>query len=218
MTVDQPKFRRMGEERRRDDLIAAALDLMAEGGPESATVRAIAARAGATPGLIRYYFSTKDDLWRAAYRTHMTRLTEQCRAAIPAVPRSPGARLTAFVVASLSPPVTDGAALRLWAGFIGMAQRNPAMNEIHETTYLLYRDALQELIAALPGRCDTARLRTLAIACNGVLDGLWLEGCALPDKFADGELARIGVESMGAILGEDLLCHLAPGAADPRPA
>ena len=84
MTVDQPKFRRMGEERRRDDLIAAALDLMAEGGPESATVRAIAARAGATPGLIRYYFSTKDDLWRAAYRTHMTRLTEQCRAAIPA--------------------------------------------------------------------------------------------------------------------------------------
>ena len=69
MTGERRKFRREGEERRRDALIAAALDLVSEGGPEAATVRAIAERAGVTPGLIRHYFRTKEDLTRAAYRT-----------------------------------------------------------------------------------------------------------------------------------------------------
>ena len=42
MTGERRKFRREGEERRRDALISAALDLIAEGGPGAATVRAIA--------------------------------------------------------------------------------------------------------------------------------------------------------------------------------
>ncbi|HRK43503.1 MAG TPA: TetR family transcriptional regulator, partial [Gemmobacter sp.] len=42
MTGERRKFTREGEERRREALIAAALDLVAEGGPGAATVRAIA--------------------------------------------------------------------------------------------------------------------------------------------------------------------------------
>jgi len=48
-------------------------------------------------------------------------------------------------------------------------------------------------------------LRTNAIACNAVIDGLWLEGSVLPDSFATGEIERIGVASVGALLGVDLL-------------
>ncbi len=65
-TADRRPYRREGEEKRRDDLIAAAIDLVAEGGPEAATVRAIAARAGVTPGLILHYFQYKEDRTRAA--------------------------------------------------------------------------------------------------------------------------------------------------------
>ena len=52
-----------------------------------------------------------------------------------------------------------------------------------------------------------AQLRREAIACNAVIDGLWLEGGVLPHGFAPGELVRIGLQSVGAILGVDLTRH-----------
>ena len=79
------------------------------------------------------------------------------------------------------------------------------MRDVHRTTYLGYRDVLQGLIAALPRDVDAATMRAEAIACNGVIDGLWLEACALPEAFVKDELAEIGLRSVGAILGVNLL-------------
>lgn len=217
MTGARRRFRHEGEERRRDALIAAALDLVAEGGIAAATVRAIADRAGVTPGLIRHYFRTKEDLTRAAYRTVMDRMTADNAAVIDTAPPAPEARLAAFVAASLRPPVVDSAAMGLWAGFIHMVRRDPLLRDVHRSTYLHYRNLLEGLIAALPGPHDAARLRMQAIACNGVIDGLWLEGGALPDAFGPDELARIGLVSVGAILGVDLVAHLPPLPVPPLP-
>ncbi|MDR0810262.1 MAG: TetR family transcriptional regulator C-terminal domain-containing protein [Gemmobacter sp.] len=200
MSGERRKFRREGEERRRDALIVAALELIAEGGPGGATVRAIAERAGVTPGLIRHYFASKEDLTRAAYRAVMTALSGDNAAVLEAAPRDPLARLSAFVAAALRPPVVDPQRMGLWAGFIHQVRRDPAMAAIHAETYLGYRDLLEQLIAALPGMAPD-RCRQHAIACNAIIDGLWLEGCALPSAFAGGELERIGLEAAGAVLG-----------------
>lgn len=216
MTGERRKFTREGEERRREALISATLDLVAEGGVAAATVRAIADRAGVTPGLIRHYFDSKDDLTRAAYRSLMDRMTEQNLAVAQDQTLSPAARLAAFVAASLRPPVVHPGRLSRWAAFIQMVRQDKAMRDIHEATYLQYRDQLQDLLAELPTPRPPADLRHLAIACNGVIDGLWLEGCALPESFPDDELARIGVASVGAILGLDLMAHYIP-PADPAP-
>jgi hypothetical protein len=51
----------------------------------------------------------------------------------------------------------------------------------------------RQLIASLPRPADEATLRAHAIACNAVIDGLWLEGSALPEAFAPGEVERIGL-------------------------
>ena len=37
----------------------------------------------------------------------------------------------------------------------------------------------------------------MAIACNAVIDGLWLEGGTLPDAFGPDELVQIGIRSSG---------------------
>lgn len=223
MTGERRKFRREGEERRRDALIAAALELISEGGPAAATVRAIADRAGVTPGLIRHYFQTKEDLTRAAYHAVMEKMTGANAQVLTDAPKAPEARLAVFVVASLRPPVMEPAAMALWAGFIVMVRRDMAMREEHEASYLAYRDLLQGLIAALPGTAGAHRhkpapdrLRRLAIACNAVIDGLWLEGCALPHAFGEDEMAQIGLDAVGAILGLDLAAHL-PKPADLPP-
>ena len=203
-------YRRETEERRREDLILAALDLVASGGVQAATVRAIADRAGVTPGLIRHYFQTKEDLTRAAYHRLMQQMTTDSAAVLDDAPTDPRARLARFVAASVSPPVVDMTSVGLWAGFVHDVQRDAAMREVHNATYLAFRDKLQELIAALPRTASEAQLRREAIACNAVIDGLWLEGSILPDGFAPGEIVEIVLSSVGAILGIDLASTYTP--------
>ncbi|OIQ67402.1 HTH-type transcriptional regulator BetI [mine drainage metagenome] len=206
------KFRREGEAQRQGDLIAAALELIAEGGPQAATVRAIAARAGVTPGLIRHYFHTKEDLLCAAYASFMQRMTDDHRATVADGVADPVARLARFVVASLTPPMVDARAVGLWAGFIHLVQHDPVMRAVHHKTYHAFRFELDVLIAealASVGRGDSPEeLRRHAISCNALIDGLWMEGSSLPDAFSDGELPRLGVANIGLLLGLDLAAAL----------
>lgn len=198
-------YRREAEDKRREALITAALDLVAGGGAQAATVRAIADRAGVSPGLIRHYFTSKEHLIREAYRHLMDRMTQESAASLTDAPSDPLARLAAFVASSLRPQVVDPVAVGLWAGFLHDVRRDPSLREVHIATYLAFRDILQSLIADLPRAASADQLRADAIACNGMIDGLWLEGSMLPESFAEGELVRIGLASVGAILGVDLL-------------
>lgn len=202
------KFRREGEERRRQDLIEATIDCVAERGLEGATVRAIALRAGVTAGLIRHYFPGKEELLQAAYGTLMTRMTEQAKAALAARELAPGERLAAFVEANLAPPVVDARVFSLWAGFIGRAHADPAFADVHREGYLGFRDEVETLVAetlAADGRAaEKAELRRHAIAINAIIDGLWIEGCMAGDLFAGPELAEIGISAVEALLGATL--------------
>jgi TetR/AcrR family transcriptional repressor of bet genes len=200
-------YRRESEENRRSALIAATQALVAEGGPEAATVRAIAERAGVTPGLIRHYFQSKDELNRAAYRALMDGMTDKGADAIEGVGASPEVRLAAFVAASLRPPVLDAGAVVLWAGYMHKVRSDPDLLAVHEAGYVAYRDILQSLIGILPRDVVPGQLKSEAIACNALIDGLWVEGSLLPNAFAPGEIITIGLRSIGAILGVDLLAH-----------
>lgn len=194
-------FRREGQEKRRDDLVAAALHLVSEGGAEAATVRAIATRAGVTPGLIRHYFSSKDELTAVAYRSVMEAMTASVVQALSQAPDDPAARLAAFVAANFRPPVLDPVALAVWAAYMHRARIDPAMRAIHRETYLGYRDRLQTLIAALPDRpADPDQDSRDAIACNALIDGLWVEAAALPDLFSPDDVIAIALAAIGAVL------------------
>lgn len=208
MTVpgDRRKFRREGADQRKEALVRATLELISEEGVRGATVRAIAERAEVTQGLIRHYFSTKEDLVLAAYTQHMKAMTDQTFAS--AAGATAKARLAALVVASVTPPVVDAASIGLWAGFLNHVRQNTRMQVVHARSYHDFRDRLEALITVVlceGGRAtDAHNCRRLAIACNAVIDGLWLEGGALPEAFEAGELATIAVQSVGAILGMKL--------------
>jgi len=208
MTAARRPFRRESEDRRRHDLVEATLECVAEHGIAGATVRAIALRAGVTAGLIRHYFPGKEELLQAAYRTTITRMTEQALASLVDAPDDPRARLRTFVEASLTSPVVDAHAFTLWAGFIGRVHTDPAFATVHREGYLGFRDEVEALVAdALTSIGRPVRkieLRRHAIAVNAVIDGLWLEGCVAGEMFETGELAGIGVASVEALLGLEL--------------
>lgn len=209
MTVPhRRKFRREGEERRRQDLIEATLDCVAERGLQGATVRAIALRAGVTAGLIRHYFPGKEELLQAAYASIVGRMTEQAKAALAMEGAGPRRRLAAFLEANLGPPVVDARVFSLWAGFIGRAHSDPALAVAHREGYLGFRDEVEALVAevllAEGRRASKAELRRDAIAINAIIDGLWIEGCLASDMFEPRELADVGIATVEALLGLNL--------------
>lgn len=208
MTQSRRKFSREPADARKAALIDATLELVAEKGVGGSTVRAIAERADVTPGLIRHYFSSKEDLITAAYEQHMTGLTELTAAMAEQSCGTAVSRLAGFVVASLTPPVVDERSVALWASFLNRVQQDPEMRRIHAETYADFRGRLESLISAalaeVGAPATPAQLRQLAIAANAVVDGLWLEGGALPEAFEPGELPQIGLRSVSAITGLNL--------------
>lgn len=208
MEKQRKSFSREGPEQRRADLILATLDLIGETGFSSATVRAISVRAQVTQGLIRHYFSTKEDLINAAYAHHMNEMTEHGLLLEHDPAPSALLQLRNVVVANLTAPVLDERNLILWASFIGKIRNEPGIRDTHKQTYLQFREGLQDLIAAAlreAGRDPSdAECRRFAIACNAQIDGLWMEGCSISVEFDVDEIVDIGLVSIGALLGLDL--------------
>jgi TetR/AcrR family transcriptional repressor of bet genes len=206
--VTRRPFHHESEETRRQDLIAATLDAIAESGLRGATVREIAERAGVTPGLIRHYFVSKDLMFQTAYRTVMQTMFETADHAADAENTNAIARLRVFVLANFKPPIIDPRNLSLWATFISQISVDPALAAIHREGYLAFRDRLQGHIGAALEESDRnlapGELRYLAIAINGMMDGLWLEGSIAADLFEDGELAHVALGSVERLLGISL--------------
>lgn len=203
MTPARRSYTRASEAERREDLILATLDCIAESGIQGATVRQIANRAGVTAGLIRHYFTGKDQMLEAAYRAVMNGMTE---IAITASEQGGTARekLSRFIVANVTPPVTDPRTLSLWAAFISHIQTDQTFAAIHRENYLAFLEALEKLLVSFFKERGTdlspKDCRTFAISLNALIDGLWLEGTLTADLFAEGELADSALASVEALL------------------
>src|SRR4249919_1883070 len=67
----------------RERILATALEIFSQAGFDGATTRELAARAGVNLGLIKYYFGTKDRLWREAVDRAAGELQEALARAVP---------------------------------------------------------------------------------------------------------------------------------------
>src|SRR2546423_15098014 len=68
----QRRGRPAGSPPNREGILAAARELVGEGGYDNATIRGIAARAGVDPALVHHYYGSKADLFAAALRLPAT--------------------------------------------------------------------------------------------------------------------------------------------------
>ncbi|WP_435235848.1 TetR/AcrR family transcriptional regulator [Psychromonas sp. PT13] len=193
---------------RKDELIDATLRVIAAGGVKAATVRSIADEAKVTQGLIRYHFKSKNELIIAAYEKHMTRLIDVASSASEGDYDCAKTRMAMFVQASVKPPVIDVQVLAIWAGFFQLLFHNDSMRESHKKTYHLLRHHIQDLIADMFRQekrpMTDKKLRRLSIACNAVLDGLWIEGGIIGDEFEANELVDTAIHAFSQLLDINL--------------
>lgn len=208
-------FRRAPDFDRRADMIEATLDCIADLGIQATTVRAVAARAGVSNGLIRHHFASKDNLILEAYRRIIEMMTAPPLEMLGESRGDPHERLARFVASSLSEPVADPRLLSLWATFVSQLHHDEQLAQEHRQGYLAFRQAGQQLIADVlraEGRlAPEAECHRLAIAFNALIDGLWLEGCLVPDEINTELRIGIGLKSVESLLGIKLA-----GAAEQR--
>lgn len=191
-------FTRESADDRRADLIAATAACLAAEGLAGTNVRAICARAGVSPGLLRHYFGGIDDLVAATYEATSERMDAIFTGAVEGAGPDPRARLTAYLTASFRPPVTDPELLGAWTAFWALARSDSRMAAIHATSYGGYRARLGELLIA----CGTAprEAERLAILLTAMVDGLWLELSLDADTFGAEAAVQMVERAVGALL------------------
>ena len=198
--VPRARFTRELPEVRRGEMMRAAAACLAEDGVGAATVRAVAARAGVTPGLIRHHFGGIDGLIAATYRHVGETVSEAIEAALAQAPADPRARLTAFVRASFAPPLLDGDLLATWLAFWGRVRRDPEIRALHGEIYSAYRARLAAMLGAAAKAGRPIEAERAALALTALLDGLWLELCLDPTTFSADEAVRIVEAFIDALL------------------
>jgi TetR/AcrR family transcriptional repressor of bet genes len=151
-------------------LSRAVWDVLAHQGLERLTVRAVAAAAGCTTGLVMHRFPDRGALLRHA----RDRLHETTRArvdALEAAAGSPRAALRAVLRQSMATdPETINESV-VWLGFLAAAVADDELIAVHRRNNRAWRERIERLVAAAAPDWPAARVATAAFALAALTEG-----------------------------------------------
>lgn len=197
------------EERRRE-LGEAVWRVIRSQGVEGATVRAVAAEAGWSPGALRHYFSSQDDLLRSAMELIVARVPQRLdrHLRVPA----DGADLPATAARLLEEllPLDQERHLEMqvWLAFADRARIDPSMGEVWARVWEGQRSLCRIVVAGLDGRPPDSvvadqplvpREEALAEQLHALLDGLALQAVAYPGHMRPTTLRRVLHDHLRAV-------------------
>jgi len=169
----QPTFTRADPDDRRQSLIEATARILARKGAAGASVRAICAEAGVSPGLLRHYFAGVAEAIAETYRWIGRQIDDALARAVDSAGIDPRARLVAYLSASFRPPIASGELLASYVALWSMTRANPAIAAIRAEVYGNYRHGLERLLRAYRPQMPDPGMT--AIILTALIDGLWLE-------------------------------------------
>ena len=176
---------------RRDQMLAAAAQLITERGFSETRIADVAERAGASPALVIYYFGTKDSLLTEALRWSERSFYEAADHMLQRT-RSLRRRLQTLVAWTLVPD--QKADLRdwgLWLDLWAQAFRHPAVKRDRAELDQRWRDLIKRVVhdGIDSGEIEKVDADSFAIMWAALLDGLAVQ-VALEDPLVDGKRAQ----------------------------
>ncbi len=200
----KPRFKREAPEKRRSDLIDAAIRCLSEGGMAAFKMERVAAEAGVSLGLVSHYFSSKDELLTEMYRRALyddvNRMVEESDDAHS--PGSAAQRLCRMVDNIIDPKYLKPATLTIWLTLWGEIIVNPPLRRVHRTLYRSYMDLISRLIAAVSAerrlQVDPAEM---ARNFQALIDGLFLERALDSQALGHADLRRAAYQYLELQLG-----------------
>ncbi|SFE93249.1 TetR/AcrR family transcriptional regulator [Alteribacillus iranensis] len=122
------------KEKRRNQILIASLQAIAEKGFHSLTLQDIADYAGVSKGVTNYHFKNKEDVLRHLLEWVTDKIYENEYNAIQQEHTAIG-KLTAYVEAAFSTPAENKRFFRVYIDFLGQVRHNSNFKEINDKFY-----------------------------------------------------------------------------------
>jgi AcrR family transcriptional regulator len=174
-------------EQRREQMLRAALEVIADRGYADTRISDVAERIGISPALVIYYFKTKDQLLTEAIRYLDNLWYADGQRRMATLPTA-AARIEEIVAMSCLPEADTepGSSWTLWVDFWALAARNPEVSGLRQRDDERWRELISSLVRSgqQDGEFREIDPRNFAILLCSLLDGLAIQ-IALADPVVD---------------------------------
>ncbi len=175
---------------RREEMLAAAAQLIAERGFSETRIADVATRVGASPALVIYYFGTKDSLLTEALRWSERAFYASVEAMLQETPalRDRIENLVNWCLPEAREVPSDWG---LWFDLWAQAFRHPEVKKDRAALDQQWRDLVTRVVQAGvdDGEIGPVDVEAFTIVWTALLDGLVVQ-VALEDPVVDGARAR----------------------------
>ena len=174
-------------DQRRAEMLAAAVEVISERGYADTRIADVAARAGVSPALVIYYFTTKARLLTEALRRYEDAWYAVGQQRMEQLPTAT-ARIEEIVAMTCLPEADPepASSWQLWLDFWAQAARNPEVASVRRKSDERWRDEIAGLVLAgqETGEFSDVNPAGFAICLTALLDGLTVQ-IALEDPAVD---------------------------------
>jgi AcrR family transcriptional regulator len=176
---------------RREQMLRAALEVIADRGYADTRIADVAERSGISPALVIYYFKTKDQLLTEAIRYSEDTWYADGQRRLASLPTA-AARVEEIVAMSCLPEADPEPrdSWLLWLDFWALAARNPEVAGLRQKADERWRDLISSLVVSgqAAGEFHAVDPDNFAVLLSGLLDGLAIQ-IALDDPVVGPERA-----------------------------
>lgn len=171
---------------RRDQIIWAFYECLASQGHEKVTVKAIAAQANLPPGVIHYYFKSKDEivavLAEGIVEKHSSLMNEQIAQAETTAQRIES------IIDFLVGITLDRRLNRVFYNLIQMAFERDYLNDVMKKMFRNYRDQVTEVFKKAEVGAESSNLGAALVA---VTEGFSVQLMVDPQAFHESEVRQM---------------------------
>lgn len=177
---------------RRREIAAALWRVVRRDGIDQVSVRTVAAEAGTSPGALRHYFASNDEL--AAFSLRAVVAAAETRL-VGLLPGRTG-RDAAVTLLEQYLPLDDERRdeLAVWFGFLGRPPTAPALRRVREAAEARSREGVAVAVDHLAGvgAVHPGRDREACVAgLYPLVDGLALHGTLWPERYPPAHLRAV---------------------------
>src|SRR5262249_27662154 len=189
------------KEARQRQLIDATISTIGRVGYSGTTLNHVAGAAGLSPGIVNFYFKSKDQLLAATLAQLAEEHESLWLAKIAAAGGSPEGGLDAMIEADFDPSICTLDKVVVWFAFWAEAQSRPlyrsVVSELEERYFQQTRAFCAELVDK--GGYVGIDPADVARGLNAISDGLWADLLVLPETFDPEAAKRICRTFVGAV-------------------
>ncbi len=172
------------KEQREQQLIDAAMQIIAEHGLSGTTTALLTRQAGLSAGIINLHFGNKDKLLEATLASLVQEHRARWMASLAAVPDEPAERLWALMEAHFAPEICTPTKIAVWFAFFGESGHRATYRHISENFDLERSDFMDECCTRLVAESGKAALDPERVShlIESTADGLWLDMLLYPEE------------------------------------